>query len=82
LWPGGAGGTPSQKMVGAQIMHHVSDIATDPTLPWVQQTGRSGSLFTNAGAPARFFVTGVRDGTSIKVIIEPAGQGIITAFPF
>ena len=63
-------------------MHHVSDIATDPTLQWVQQTGRAGSLFTGAGAPARFFVTGVRDGIGIKVILEPAGEGIITAFPF
>jgi hypothetical protein len=59
----------------------VSDIATDPTLQWVQQTGKAGSLFTKAGAPTRFYVTGVRDGVGIKVIVEPAGEGIITAFP-
>jgi hypothetical protein len=62
-------------------MHNVSDIATDPQLRWVQQTGQAGSLFTRAGAAARFFVIGVRDGITIKVIIEPAGEGIITAFP-
>jgi hypothetical protein len=62
-------------------MHYISDVATDPSLGWVQQTGKTGSLFTNAGAPARFTVSGIRDGFSIKVILEPAGEGIITAFP-
>jgi hypothetical protein len=63
-------------------MHNVSDIATDPTLTWVQQTGKAGSLFTKAGEPARFAVVGTRDGVRIKVVIEPAGEGIITAHPF
>jgi hypothetical protein len=47
----------------------------------VQQTGKAGSLFTKSGAPTRFFVIGVRDAVGIKVIIEPAGEGIVTAFP-
>lgn len=61
-------------------MHHVSDIATDPALKWVPQTG-NGGWFTKAGNPARFSLDGVRDGVNIKVIAEPAGEGIITAFP-
>ena len=81
LWPGAANKTPfPQGWSGDKIMHHVSDIATDPNLKWIPQTG-SGGLFTKAGNPARFSVEGVRDGVNIKVIIEPAGEGIITAFP-
>ena len=62
-------------------MHNVSDIATDPNLTWVQQTGKLGAEFTKNGAPVRFFVDGVRGGVPIRVIIEPGGEGIITAFP-
>jgi RHS repeat-associated protein len=81
LWPGGAGKTPFPKNWSpGKIMHEVSDIATDPNISWVHQTG-NGGLFTRAGNPARFAAEGVRDGVSIKVIIEPAGEGIITAFP-
>jgi len=83
MWPGAAGKTAFPRGWSAdKIMHHVSDIATDPGLQWVQQTGKAGSLFTKSGAPARFAVTGVREGVQIKVIVEPAGEGIITAFPF
>jgi hypothetical protein len=58
MWPGAPGKTPFRQGWSAdQIMHHVSDIATDPSLQWVQQTGKAGSLFTKSGAPARFFVT-------------------------
>jgi hypothetical protein len=82
LWPGQPGKNPfPQGWSGDRIMHHVSDIATDPSLTWVQQTGKAGSLFTKAGDPARFFVIGEREGVRIKVILEPAGEGIITAFP-
>ena len=82
LWPGAPGKTPFPPTWSAeQIMHSVSDVATDPTLGSVQQTGRAGSLFTKAGEPARFSVTGVRGGVTIKVIVEPAGEGIITGHP-
>jgi len=63
-------------------MQEVSDIATDPALKWVQQTGSPGSMFTKAGNPARFYVIGERGGVRIKVVLEPAGEGIITAHPF
>ncbi|MCP4308389.1 MAG: EndoU domain-containing protein [bacterium] len=62
-------------------LHHVSDIATDPSLSWIQQTGKPGAAFTRAGDPVRFYVDGVRDGVTIRVIVEPGGEGIITAFP-
>jgi RHS repeat-associated protein len=64
-----------------RIMHQVSDIATDPNLKWIQQTGKPGAQFTKKGDPVRFYVDGVRDGTTIRVVIEPGGEGIITAFP-
>ncbi|HVZ75616.1 MAG TPA: LamG-like jellyroll fold domain-containing protein [Polyangia bacterium] len=83
LWPGQPGKTPfPQSWSGQKIMHHVSDVATDPALTWVQQFGKAGSFFTKAGDPARFVVTGVREGVQIKVVIEPMGEGIITAHPF
>src|SRR5262249_52363982 len=82
LWPGAIDKTPfPAEWSGEEIMHHASDIATDPSLPWVQQTGKAGSLFTRSGDPARFIVTGVREGVTIKVVVEPAREGIITAFP-
>ena len=65
-----------------QIMHNVSDIATDPSLRWVQQTGKVGAEFTKNGPPVRYYVDGVRDGVTIRVIVEPGGEGIITGFPF
>ena len=39
------------------------------------------ALFTKAGDPARFVVIGQREGVAIKVVLEPAGEGIITAHP-
>nr|WP_255502338.1 EndoU domain-containing protein [Cellulomonas sp. JH27-2] len=64
-----------------QIMHNVSDVATDPNLPWVQQTGKLGAEFTKNGAPVRYSVDGVRGGIPMRVIVEPGGEGIITGFP-
>jgi RHS repeat-associated protein len=64
-----------------QIMHNASDIATDPSLQWQQLTGRAGADFTRAGDPVRYAVEGVRDGVKMRVIIEPGGEGIITAYP-
>ena len=71
---------PSEWSSG-QIMHNVSDIATDPTPQWQQLTGRAGAEFTRAGDPVRYAVEGIRDGVKIRVILEPGGEGIITAYP-
>lgn len=62
-------------------IHNASDIATDPSLGWVQLTGKAGADFTKNGALLRFYVDGVRDGVGMRVIIEPSGEGIITSFP-
>lgn len=64
-----------------RIMHNVSDIATDPSIPWVQQTGSAGAKYTSKGDPVRYYIDGVRDGVAIRVIMEPDGEGVITAFP-
>jgi len=69
-----------------QIMHYVSDIATDPSLKWKRSEPDSkpsvfGKYYYQSGRPRRFTAEGVRDGVGIKVVVEPAGEGIITAYP-
>ena len=34
------------------------------------------------GKPVRYEVVGRREGVNIKVIIEPDGEGIISAYPY
>jgi hypothetical protein len=81
LWPGQAGKTPfPQSWSGEKIMHEISDIATDPNVPFSRADGLSG-LYYKSGKPARFVGHGVRDGVRIRVVCEPAGEGIITGFP-
>ncbi|MCX6406075.1 MAG: polymorphic toxin-type HINT domain-containing protein [Propionibacteriales bacterium] len=83
LWPGAKDKTPfPESWSGDKIMHEVSDIATDPSLEWSQITGRTGAEFTKKGRPVRFAVEGRRDGIDVRVILEPGGEGIITAHPF
>lgn len=82
LWPGEPGKTPFPETWDRDtIMHHVSDVATDPSLTWAQQNGVRGTLLTRAGNPATFTVVGERAGIQIKVVLRPAGEGIITAHP-
>jgi hypothetical protein len=81
-WPGAPGKTPFPRgWSDARIMHEVSDVATDPKLQWVQQSGAKGAMFTRRGLPAVYTVTGERGGIPIKVVLEPAGRGIVTAHP-
>lgn len=83
LWPGLPGKTPFQQgWSGDRIMHEVSDVATDPSLQWRQITGVPGAALTKKGAPVRYEVIGNRGGIDIKVILEPGGEGIITAHPW
>jgi len=71
LHPGGAGKSPFPDTWGPKkVMNAVSDIATDPNIPWKPNK-----------YPGRVEATGIRDGISITVIIEPDGDGIITAWP-
>ena len=79
MWPGMPGKTPFPENWSApKVMHEVSDIASDPTLRAVRPDGKT-DLFYKSGKPARFVVEGVREGVTIKVVVEPAGEGIITA---
>ena len=55
-------------------------MATDAPGPANRDYPSNGDWFTKAGKPARFSAEGVRHGVNIKVIIEPAGEGSITAF--
>lgn len=87
MWPGGSGKTPFPQSGDAnKIMSTTTDLATNPNLLWKPQTG-SGGLYTKSGKPARFVVTDangdlpVVDGVPVRVIIEPAGEGIIIAYP-
>lgn len=52
-----------------------------PSLTWVQQTGKTGATLTKRGMPVRYAVTGSRYGQSIRIVVEPGGEGIITAHP-
>ncbi len=64
-----------------QIMNYISEVIQDPSSQWVQRTGQPGSKYTIAGKPVRWQIEGTRDSVNIKVIVEPDGKGIITAFP-
>ncbi|GLZ86015.1 hypothetical protein Pres01_20660 [Metapseudomonas resinovorans] len=82
LWPGAPGKTAfPASWNGDKVMHNVSDLATDPKASWTQLTGKPGAQFTTKGKPVRWAVEGVRDGVSIRVIVEPHGEGVITAYP-
>jgi RHS repeat-associated protein len=82
LWPVKPGKTAFPQSWNAdQVMHNVSDVATDPLATWTQLTGKPGARFTKNGKPVRFKAEGVRDGVCIVCIVEPGGEGIITAFP-
>ncbi len=80
--PGLPGKTPFPKDWSAdKIMHEVSDIITDPKSNWIQKTGKNGATHTKKGVPVKYEVFGERDGSKIRVIIQPEGEGIITAHP-
>jgi RHS repeat-associated protein len=81
-WPGNDGKTPFPRtMTDTEIMHNVSDVYTNPASTSTNQTGPQGSLYTNAGAPAKIATVGPAQGIDIKVVARPMGDGIITAHP-
>ena len=74
LFPGKPGKSVFPKEWGGdKVMHEISDIATDLKIDWQKGRVIKGNQ--------RWEATGVRDGVEIKVIIEPNGEGIISAFP-
>lgn len=53
-------------------MHYISDIVTDPQVPWkVSHIPRHKNLQA----------VGIREGVKIQVAVEPAGADIVTAYP-
>ena len=54
-----------------QVINYISDIIKDPRSRWTQQPGK----------PVRWRIEGTRNGVDIRVIVEPQGEGVITAFP-
>lgn len=62
-------------------MHNISDIATDPKNQWQQITGKTGTQLTRSGQLALYQAIGIREGVTIRTIIEPCGEGIITGYP-
>lgn len=81
LWPGAPGKSVFPESWSAEkMLQYISDIVTDPTSERKPSTG-NGGLYTNSGKPAKFVVIGEREGVKVKVVFEPAGEGIITAYP-
>jgi hypothetical protein len=58
-------------------MHAVSDVAVNSQ--WIQQTGKTGTMYTKSGQPVRFVLEGLYQSTKIRVITTHSD--IITAFP-
>jgi hypothetical protein len=56
-----------------KILHEVSDIITDPSVRWEANRTVRGI--------DRFKARGIRDDVEIEVIVEPKGEGIISAWP-
>jgi uncharacterized protein YukE len=82
LWPGLKGKTPFPEHWNVDdIKRYVSDIATDPNAI-TKDMPKDGRLFSASGKPLRWRLYGTRDGVQIRVVIEPGGEGIITAFPW
>lgn len=73
LWPGLIKKTPfPSEWSPGKIMDIVSDIATDPSIPW-QLSERLGLN--------RNLATGIREGVKIKVIVEEGAIDIVSAYP-
>ncbi len=70
-----------QSWTSIDIQEAVAQIVRDPNLQWRQQTGSGDSLFTRSGEAAKYVVESTVNGVKIRVIIQPAGEGVVTAFP-
>jgi len=80
----------------SEILEVAADLATNPGLGWQQQEGPGqgtihtsypGPKFTSKGKPVRYRIVDQSgnlptvNGITIRVIIEPDGEGVITAVP-
>ena len=64
-----------------EAINYISDIIEDPNSIWLQQNGKPGAKYTKTGKLVRWQIDGIRDGVKIRIIVEPDGKGVITAFP-
>ena len=63
------------------VLENITSVVKDPNSQWTQQTGSPGARFTKRGQPVRWIVEGTIDNTDIRAIVEPDGEGIVTAYP-
>ncbi|MEV8372588.1 EndoU domain-containing protein [Kribbella sp. NPDC056861] len=75
-----------------QIFEAAQSVASDPSSRWTRGeddfSGKPDTLFNpwhtlpdvDAAIPARFRVDGTCDGIKLRVIVEPYGEGIISAY--
>jgi Bacterial EndoU nuclease len=88
MWPGLDGVNPAgvpksvfpRTWTVADIKRNITDIVTDPHSQ-VFGGGAGGGPLTHAGNPARYRIYGTRDGVQLRIVWEPAGEGVISAFP-
>jgi hypothetical protein len=66
-----------------KIVEAAQRVVGDPNSTWTNSAGRpvDGTLFNENDKPRRFLVDGRYDGQPIRVVVEPAGEGIISAYP-
>ncbi|MEG4344575.1 EndoU domain-containing protein [Microcoleus sp. A003_D6] len=64
-----------------QTINYISEVVKDPNSIWFQQNGTPGAKYTKRGKPVKWQIDGTRNGVNIRVIVEPDGRGLITAFP-
>jgi Bacterial EndoU nuclease len=76
LHPGKSGKTVFPPEWSAEkVMTSISDIVTNPGVPWeVNKINPKSGL-------QRYSAVGEVDGVKIRVIVEPLGEGIVTAWP-
>ena len=63
------------------MLENIDNVIKDPNSTWTRQTGKVGSEFTTTGIPVKWRVEGTIDGINIRVVVEPAGRGVINSFP-
>jgi hypothetical protein len=57
---------------GEKISRFICEMVKDPSLPWIYRGKYKGK--------ERYSIDGTREGVCIRVIIEPKGKGVITAY--
>ena len=62
-------------------LDNITKVVKDPNSKWTQQSGSPGAKFTKKGQPVRWRVDGTIDNVDVRVIVEPDGQGVVTAIP-